>query len=148
MADRSFGISDARMCWMATCAPLPSTSRFLFYPDEQGRFYRDVLGLRELDAGEDRVQSDMGFPNLFELVRRSEEPQYERPRSQVGFAVEEIHETRRRLIERGVEALSEVDGGPASGGFWCYFRDPEGNVFEISQRLGDRWPTGPVRPVR
>lgn len=104
----------------------------------QRGFYGNVMGLAESDAGEDWVQFDMGFPNLFELVRRSEEPQYERPRFQVGFAVEDIHEARRRLIDQGVEAISEVDGGPESGGFWCYFRDPEGNVFEISQRVGDR----------
>jgi predicted enzyme related to lactoylglutathione lyase len=105
----------------------------------QRRFYRDVLGLPELDAGEDWVQFDMGFPNLFELLRRTDHPQYDRPRFQVGFAVEDIHGARRRLVERGVEAISEVNGGSDSGGYWCYFRDPEGNVFEISQRIGDAW---------
>jgi catechol 2,3-dioxygenase-like lactoylglutathione lyase family enzyme len=108
--------------------------------DAQRRFYRDILGLRELDSGDGWIQFDMGFPNLFELLRRSDDPQYDRPRFQVGFAVDDILEARRRLIERGVEAISEVDGGPESGGFWCYFRDPEGNVFEISQRLGDARP--------
>jgi predicted enzyme related to lactoylglutathione lyase len=110
--------------------------------DAQRGFYRDVLGLRELDAGDDWVQFDMGFPNLLELVRQSDEPQYDRPRYQVGFAVDDIEVARRRLIERGVEAITEVDGGPESGGYWCYFRDPEGNVFELSQRLGNRWPEG------
>jgi predicted enzyme related to lactoylglutathione lyase len=108
--------------------------------EAQRRFFGDVLGLRELDAGEDWVQFDMGFPNLFELLHRSDDPQYDRPRFQVGFAVDDIHDARRRLVERGAEAISEIDGGPESGGYWCYFRDPEGNVFEISQRLGDRWP--------
>jgi predicted enzyme related to lactoylglutathione lyase len=111
--------------------------------DAQRRFYRDVLGLRELEAGDDWVQFDMGFPNLIELVRRRAEPQYDRPRFQVGFAVEDIHESRRRLIERGVEAISEVEGGPESGGSWCHFRDPEGNVFELSERVGEGWPETP-----
>jgi predicted enzyme related to lactoylglutathione lyase len=115
--------------------------------EAQRRFYGDVLGLRELDAGEDWVQFDMGFPNLFELLHRSDDPQYDRPRFQVGFAVDDIHEARRRLVERGVEAISEIDGGLDSGGYWCYFRDPEGNVFEISQRLGDRWPNDSSNPV-
>jgi len=80
----------------------------------------------------------MGFPNLFELLRRSDDPRYDRPRFQVGFAVDDIHEARRLLIERSVEAISEVDGGPESGGYWCYFRDPE----ETSSRSASAWATG------
>jgi catechol 2,3-dioxygenase-like lactoylglutathione lyase family enzyme len=101
--------------------------------EAQRRFYRDVLGLTELAAGEDWVQFDMGWPNLFELISRSDEPQYDQPRYQSGFAVEDINSTRDELIARGVEAITEIEGGPDSGGYWCYFRDPEGNVFEISQ---------------
>lgn len=104
--------------------------------DAQRRFYRDVLGFREADSGEDWVQFDMGWPNLFELLRRSEEPQYDEVRFQVGFAVDDIHAARQELIARGVEPLTEVEGESDSGGYWCYFRDPEGNTFEISQRLG------------
>ena len=81
----------------------------------------------------------MGWPNLFELVRRSDDPQYDQPRYQTGFAVEDIKSTRDELIARGVEAVTEIEGGPDSGGYWCYFRDPEGNVFEISQRVGEGW---------
>jgi predicted enzyme related to lactoylglutathione lyase len=98
-------------------------------------FYRDVLGRAELDAGDDWVQFDMGGPNLFELLRRNDQPQYDRPRFQPGFAVGDIHSARARLIEHGAEAITEIEGGPGSGGYWCYFRDPEGNVFELSQRL-------------
>jgi predicted enzyme related to lactoylglutathione lyase len=101
----------------------------------QRRFYSDVLGLAEMDAGEDWVQFDMGGPNLFELLRKSDQPQYDHPRFQPGFAVGDIQAARARLIERGAEAITEIEGGPGSGGYWCYFRDPEGNVFELSQRL-------------
>jgi catechol 2,3-dioxygenase-like lactoylglutathione lyase family enzyme len=107
----------------------------------QRRFYGGVLGFQELDAGEGWVQFDMGFPNVLELIARSDDPQYERPRFQPGFSVEDIGAARDRLIERGVEAISEVAGGPEAQGYWCYFRDPEGNVFEISQRLGQAWNT-------
>lgn len=72
--------------------------------DAQRRFYRDVLGFREADSGKDWVQFDMGWPNLFELLRRSEEPQYDEVRFQVGFAVDDIHAARQELIVRGVEA--------------------------------------------
>lgn len=105
----------------------------------QRRFNCDVLGLIELGAGEDWVHFDMGFPNVLELLQRSDDPQYDRARFQPGFAVVDIRAARQRLVEAGVEALTEIAGGPEAQGYWCYFRDPEGNVFELSQRLGDRW---------
>ena len=107
--------------------------------EAQRRFYRDVLGLKELDSGEDWVQFDMGWPNVLEILRRTETPQYEQPRYQVGFAVEDIRGVRQRLIEQGVETVTDVEGSPEAGGRWSYFRDPEGNVFEISERLGEPW---------
>lgn len=107
--------------------------------DAQTRFYGEVLGLKRLDSGEDWLQFDMGWPNLLEVIRRSDQPQYARARYQVGFSVEDIEAIRRELLARAVEPLSEVEGGPESGGRWCYFRDPEGNVFEISQRVGEEW---------
>lgn len=106
----------------------------------QRRFYRDVLGLEELAAGEDWVQFDMGWPNLLEVLQRTGEPQYDRTRYQPGFAVEDIHDARDELIARGVEPVTDIEGGPDAGGYWCYFKDPEGNVFEISQRMGSGWP--------
>jgi catechol 2,3-dioxygenase-like lactoylglutathione lyase family enzyme len=102
----------------------------------QRRFYRDVLGFPELAADEGWVQFDMGWPNLLELVRVGTDPQYDRPRYQPGFAVDDIRAAREELMARGAEAITGVEGSPEAGGLWCYFRDPEGNVFEISQRLG------------
>ena len=77
--------------------------------------------------------------NVLEILRRTETPQYEQPRYQVGFAVEDIRGVRQRLIEQGVETVTDVEGSPEVGGRWSYFRDPEGNVFEISERLGEPW---------
>jgi predicted enzyme related to lactoylglutathione lyase len=99
------------------------------------RFYADVLGLTQGDVGEDYVQFDLEG-NLLELIRRSGEPEYDRPRVQVGFAVADIEATRRLLIERGAEPVTAILGGPDSGNRWAYFRDPDGNVFEITARTG------------
>jgi catechol 2,3-dioxygenase-like lactoylglutathione lyase family enzyme len=107
--------------------------------EAQRRFYRDVLGLRELDAGDGWVQFDMGWPNMLEVIQRTDDPQYDQVRFQTGFAVDDIHAARQVMIERGATPLTEIEGDAASGGFWCYFADPEGNVFEISQRTGDPW---------
>ena len=105
----------------------------------QRRFYRDAMGLTEVGAGDAWVHFDMGFPNILELLQQSDEPEYDRPRYQVGFATDDIHAARDALVARGVEAVTEIDGGPDAQGYWCYFRDAEGNIFELSQRLGSRW---------
>ncbi len=105
----------------------------------QRAFYRDALGFKELLVGDGWVQFDMGFPNVLELLERSAEPQYDRPRYQVGYAVEDIRSAREELVARGATPISEIEGEPESNGYWAYFRDPEGNVFEISQRLGSEW---------
>jgi catechol 2,3-dioxygenase-like lactoylglutathione lyase family enzyme len=99
--------------------------------DAQRRFYRDVLGLREADQGEDWVQFDMGAGVTFEIIAQSEDPEYDQPRYQVGFAVEDIHAARDELLSRGVQVVSDIKG---SNSRWAYFRDPEGNVFEITER--------------
>ena len=101
----------------------------------QRRFYRDVLGLREVEASGDYAQFDMGNNRTFELLGKDPAtPQYAERRYQVGFDVADIREARASLIEAGVEPVSEIDGGDEAGSYWAYFRDPEGNVFEITQR--------------
>lgn len=107
--------------------------------DAQRKFYCDVLGLPELAAGEGWVQFDMGFPNILELLQLSDDAQYDRPRYQVGYATDDIRAARDLLVARGAEQVTAIDGGDEAQGYWCYFRDAEGNVFEVSQRLGSRW---------
>jgi hypothetical protein len=53
----------------------------------------------------------------------------------VAFAVDDIEACRRQLIHLGVNAVSEIVGTPEIGGYWCYSKDPDGNVFAISQRV-------------
>lgn len=104
----------------------------------QRRFYRDTLGLRETEVGPDWVQFDLDG-HLFEVIRRSSLPQYEAHRYQVGFTVDNIEAARDELIAAGLEAVSDIEGGDDTDNLWCYFRDPEGNVFEITQ-----WKDGPM----
>jgi catechol 2,3-dioxygenase-like lactoylglutathione lyase family enzyme len=106
--------------------------------DAQRRFYRDVLGLAELAAGPGWVQFDFGDAGVLELVQRSAEPQYDRARYQVGYAVADIESARDRLVSSGVQQVTEIEGEAAAGGHWCYFRDAEGNIFEIKERAGQR----------
>lgn len=106
--------------------------------DTQRRFYRDVLELAELAAGPGWVQFDFGDAGVFELIQRSAEPQYDQARYQVGYAVADIESARGELISRGVQQVSEIEGDTQSGGRWCYFRDAEGNIFEIKERPWQR----------
>jgi catechol 2,3-dioxygenase-like lactoylglutathione lyase family enzyme len=104
--------------------------------EAQRRFYRDVLGLRELQGGSDWVWFDMGEGRLFELLELDpEQPQYDQVRYQAGFVVKDIGVAAKELVARDVEQVTDVQGGPESRQYWCYFRDPEGNLFEITQPL-------------
>ncbi len=103
--------------------------------EAQRRFYRDTLGFHEVDSGADWVHFDFGNGNLFEVIERSKDPEYDSPRCQVGYAVEDIEAARTELISRGVQSISDLKGDRERGGRWCYFRDPEGNVFELKERV-------------
>ena len=72
---------------------------------------------------------------LLELLAKSPLPQYDRRRVSFAFEVDDIHSTRAKLIERGVEAVTGIEGGVESLQYWAYFRDAEGNLFELVQRL-------------
>jgi predicted enzyme related to lactoylglutathione lyase len=99
--------------------------------ERQRRFWGNLLGMPESAAGPDYVQFEMGGGRIFELLERSELPQYDGVRFQVGFAVDDIEEARAELLRSGIEPLTEIEGEESR---WAYFRDPEGNVFEITQR--------------
>jgi catechol 2,3-dioxygenase-like lactoylglutathione lyase family enzyme len=104
--------------------------------EAQRRFYRDVLGLQEMEAGESWIEFDMGSKRVFELIARDPDvPQYATPGTVVGFEVEDIRAAADELGARSVEQVSGIEGGPDSGQYWCYFRDGEGNLFEIAQKI-------------
>jgi len=101
--------------------------------ERQRGFYRDVLGLQERDAGEDFAIFEIDG-NILGLLARSDAPQYARRSVSVGFVVEDIEAAREELLRRGVEPVTGVEG-PAEGQYWAYFRDAEGNLFELVQRV-------------
>lgn len=104
--------------------------------EQQRVFYRDALGFAELQSGEDWVWFDMGRGRLFELLAHDPaRPQYARTGFTVSFEVADIHAAARALESRGVQRITEVEGGPESTQYWCYFLDAEGNRFEIVQKV-------------
>jgi catechol 2,3-dioxygenase-like lactoylglutathione lyase family enzyme len=106
--------------------------------DAQRRFYRDVLGFAEIAVGPSWVHFDLGGGNLFELVRRNADAEYDRARYQVAFAVDDIESARNELAAAGVQPVTAVQGNSQKGRRWCYFRDPEGNLFALKERFPDQ----------
>lgn len=51
------------------------------------------------------------------------------------FEVDDIRTTRAELLSRGVEPLTDIEGGPGDRQYWAYFKDAEENLFEVVQRL-------------
>lgn len=101
----------------------------------QAAFYRDVLGFRQVGAGDDYVEFEFEG-RTFEILARSTDPQYDARRVQVGFEVDDIERAREALLAAGVEPVSGIEGASDDVSRWAYFRDPEGNVFEITERHG------------
>lgn len=106
-------------------------------------FYRDALGLREVEDGVFRLDDD-GVLLLFD-PKLSSQPGRVVPSHgptgavHVAFAVGggELEAWRERLAEHGVELEQDQDwqrGGACS----LYVRDPAGNSVELVE--GDLWP--------
>ena len=100
---------------------------------KKAAFYRDVLGFRQVGAGDDYVEFEFEG-RTFEILARSAAPQYDARRVQVGFEVDDIMLAREELLAAGVEPVSGIEGTADDVSRWAYFRDPEGNVFEITER--------------
>lgn len=102
--------------------------------EAQRRFYGNVMGLKELQSGPSYVWFDLDG-KLFELLAKSSLPQYSERRVVFAFDVDDIHAARDQLVKRGVEPVTEIEGGPGARQYWAYFKDAESNLFEIVQRL-------------
>ena len=106
-------------------------------------FYRDVLGLREVEEGVFRLDDD-GVLLLFDPTLSSQPGRVVPSHGPAGaihvaFAVGEgeLDAWRERLADQGVELEQDQDwerGGARS----LYVRDPAGNSVELVD--GDLWP--------
>lgn len=99
----------------------------------QRTFWSEMLGVTEDHAGAGFAHFILPTGEIFGVIERSEAPEYNGRRFQVGFEVADVEVTRAELIRRGVSAISEVMEA-SSPDPWAYFLDSEGNVFEIKQR--------------
>jgi len=111
--------------------------------DAARAFYRDVLGLREVEEGVFRLD-DEGVLLLFDPAESSRPGRVVPSHGpsgaiHVAFAVGEgeLDAWRERLAERGVELEQDQDWG-RGGARSLYVRDPAGNSVELVE--GDLWP--------
>ena len=106
-------------------------------------FYRDVLGLREVEEAVFRLDDD-GVLLLFDPTRSSQAGRMVPSHGPAGavhvaFSVDEgeLESWRDRLAEHGIELELDHDWQRA-GARSLYVRDPAGNSVELVE--GDLWP--------
>ena len=105
-------------------------------------FYRDVLGLRQVDDMAFRLDDD-GILLLFDPAESSQPGRLVPSHGpsggsvHVAFSVDSLDPWRERLAEAGVEIEQEHEWAPG-GARSLYVRDPAGNSVELVE--GDLWP--------
>jgi catechol 2,3-dioxygenase-like lactoylglutathione lyase family enzyme len=105
-------------------------------------FYRDALGLRQVDDMAFRLDDD-GILLLFDPAQSSEPGRLVPSHGpsggsgHVAFSVESLDPWRERLAAAGVEIEHEHEW-PRGGARSLYVRDPAGNSVELVE--GDLWP--------
>lgn len=101
------------------------------------QFYADAFGISTFGADETWAGFDLGWPAMFEVLRRDPEglPPYARAGYRIGFSTGDIHRTVATLLARGQPKPDEIRTG-AHGDAWCYFTDPDGEFYIVVQRGG------------
>lgn len=100
-------------------------------------FYRDTLGLAPHSVHADFVAFSFGEVRLSiglhsQVVGRNKEPQ----RIMINLGTKHIWEVYRSLTKKGVEFVRppELEHW---GGWVATFRDPDGNLLQLLQQLGE-----------
>ena len=108
--------------------------------DAAKRLWGGLLGHPVDHEGDDYASFALPEGRWFELVERSNDPEYDTVRFQVAFEVPDIEHAVAELEGRGLESIA----GPFLDHDepWAYFRDPEGLVFAIKQRASAAAPDG------
>jgi catechol 2,3-dioxygenase-like lactoylglutathione lyase family enzyme len=91
-------------------------------------FYENKLGLKVLERSDGFVDFDAGACRLA-LHRGTSRP----GATKVCFYAKDVSDARAELIARGVQMGK--DPGPGEGLKLCDGKDPEGNKFQLSNRV-------------
>ncbi len=108
------------------------TERF----DETVRFFEEVLGLRSLLREPGRAMFEVGNGDPVDVFDANHARYAHFTTGPVvGFTVADVARARRELEAAGVEGIGPVLEG--LGFRWAHFVGPDGNVYELQQRLAD-----------
>lgn len=96
-------------------------------------FFEEVLGLplvqREDDS--DFAMFRLSSGQIFEIFGPKDDQHGFMACPVLGFEVADVPEAREELKAMGVEFVTEIR--EQSGAKWCYFRGPDGHLYEIWQ---------------
>ena len=102
------------------------TDRF----DEMVGLFRDLIGLPVIREAEGATWFRLGSDaELHVYADTDPDHAFFTTGPVVGLRVPDLDEARARMVEAGLEMLTEVERSEAAA--WCHFRAPDGTVLEI-----------------
>ncbi len=108
-------------------------------------FYRDLLGLEVEYEAEGYVAFRVEGPVIFALFARERVPELigveeshpspkDRHEGEIAFVTNDVDALHAQLLDNGVESLCQPTDRPW-GERTAYFKDPDGYLIEIAQKL-------------
>ena len=113
-----------------------AVNRIIYFTNKMktmATFYRDVIGLKPIEDAEfpptEWIEFDAGACTI---ALHKGSPGTPASRNKIVFFVEDVAKTREELISRGAKMGTF---NPTSALHLCDGKDPEGNKFQISNRV-------------
>lgn len=107
------------------------TDRF----DEMVELFRNLVGLEVLRESDGATWFQLGADaELHVYAQTDTDHAFFTTGPVVGLRVADVDETRARMVDAGLEMLTEVERTESAA--WCHFRAPDGTVLEI---IGPAW---------
>ena len=103
-------------------------------------FLHDVLGLPLTRRSDEHRFAAVGFPSGQELEVFWQGSQFYDLHTHpvIAFDVDDIRAIRQELEAQGIEFLTDIFhatlGSMGEESAWCYFRDPNGYIYELYQQ--------------
>lgn len=102
---------------------------------EMAAFVTETLGIPPTLQLPDFLVADLPNGDRLEVFGPSDSGHSFMTCPVVGFLVDDVHEARRELEEKGVEFLGPVHE-TEEGYAWSHFRAPDGRVYELTRHPG------------
>lgn len=107
--------------------------------EESLKFYMDLIGLKKVNKFSPEPGVTISFlkdeeSNLIELLedKNLSEEDFKESRVSIGFGVDNLEETLKRLKEHGIETIKETIETPGDGRL-AFIKDPNGVEIGINQ---------------